>query len=95
MRGNHRELCFNQKEKYRVWKHCMERVMNEDNYLGLNAEEDAVEGPEGCVSRDEVITALQEMNAVEATGLSDALLKLTAASGYVGIQVMVELSRIV
>ena len=36
----------------------MERIMNEENDWYHNVEGDAVEGPEVCVSREEVLQAL-------------------------------------
>ena len=39
----------------------MERIMNEENDWDHNLEGDAVEGPVVCVSRDELLQALNEM----------------------------------
>ena len=44
-----------------VWKYYMESIMNEENDWDHNAEGDAVEGPVVCVSREEVLQALNEM----------------------------------
>ena len=38
----------------------MERIMNEENDCDQNVEGDAVEGPVVCVSREEVLQALNE-----------------------------------
>ena len=38
----------------------MERIMNEENKWVHDVEEDAVEGPVICVSREEVLQALYE-----------------------------------
>ena len=54
MRGNDGKLCFSEKERGKVWKDYMERIMNEEND-GKN-----MEGPEVCVSREEVPQALNE-----------------------------------
>ena len=48
----------------------------------------AVEGPVVCVSRKEVLQALNEMKAGKAPGPSVVSLELIAASGGVGIQMM-------
>ena len=53
-------------------------------------ERDAVEGPVVCVSREEVLQALNEMMTQKVPGPSLASLELIAASGGVGIQVMAE-----
>ena len=48
-------------------------------------EGDAVEGPVGCVSREEVLQALNEMKTGKSPGPSEASLELIAASGGIGI----------
>ena len=60
MRGSDGKLCFCEKEKSKVWKDYMERIMNEENDWDHNIEGDAVEGPVNCVSRDEVLQALNK-----------------------------------
>ena len=61
MRGSDDGLCFSEKERGKVWKNYMERIMNEENDWDHNVEGDAVEGPGVCVSREEVLQALNEM----------------------------------
>ena len=56
-------------------------------------EGDAVDGPVVCVSREEVLLALSEMKTIKAPGPSQVSLELIAASGGVGIQVMVEICQ--
>ena len=51
-------------------------------------EGDTVEGTVVCVSRKEVLQALNEMKAGKDPGPSDVSLKSIAASVVVGIQVM-------
>ena len=62
MRGSDGKLCFNEKERGKVLKDYIERIMNEENDCYHNVEGDAVEGPVVCVSREEVLQALNEMN---------------------------------
>ena len=52
MRGRVGNLCFSEKERGKVWKDYMERIMNEEIDWGHNVEGDAVEGPVVCVSRE-------------------------------------------
>ena len=66
----------------------MERIMNEKNDWHRNVEGDAVEGPAVCVSREEMLQALNEMKTGKATGPSGVSVELIAANGGVGIQVM-------
>ena len=58
----------------------MERFMNEENDWDHNVEGDAVEGPVGCVSREEVLQALNEIKTGKAPGPSDVSLMLIATS---------------
>ena len=59
-RGSAGKLCFGEKERGKVWKDYMEKIMNEENDLHHNMEGDAVEDPVDCVSREEVKQALNE-----------------------------------
>ena len=56
-------------------------------------EGDAVDGPVVCVSREEVLQALNEMKTGRAPGPSEVSLELIAASGGVGIHVMAEVCQ--
>ena len=80
MRGSDGKLCFSEKERSKVWKDYMERIMNEENDWDHNEKGDAVEGPVVCVGREEVLQALNEMKTGKAPGPSEVSLKLIAAS---------------
>ena len=54
------KLCFSENERGKVLKDYMERIVNEENDWDRNMEGDAVEGPADCVSREEVLQALDE-----------------------------------
>ena len=54
-------------------------------------EGDAAEGPVRCVSREEVLQALNEMKTGKAPGPSEVSLELNAASRGVGIQMVAEM----
>ena len=58
MRGSDGKLCFSEKERGKVWKDHIERIMNKENDWDHNVEGDAVEGPVVCVRRLEVSQAL-------------------------------------
>ena len=58
MRGSDRKLCFSEKEGVKVLKDYMEGIMNEENDWDRNVEGDAAEGPVDCVSREEMLQAL-------------------------------------
>ena len=59
------ESCFSEKERGKVWKDYMERIMNEENDWDCNVKREAVV----CVRR-EVHQALNEMKTGEAPGPS-------------------------
>ena len=63
--------------------------MNEEN--DWDHVEDAVEGPLVCVSREEVLQALNEIKNGIAPGPSEVSLELITACRGVGIQVMAEI----
>ena len=62
LKGSDGKLCCSEKERGKVWKDYMERIMNEEKDWDHNVDRDAVEGPVVCVSeREEVLQALNEM----------------------------------
>ena len=71
----------------------MERIMNKENDWDHNVEGDAVEGPVVCLSREEVLQALNKMKTGKAPGPSDISSEWIAASGGVGILVMAEICQ--
>ena len=90
MRGSDGKLCFNEKERGKVRKDYVEMIMNEENDFD-HKEGDAVEGPVVCVRREERLQTLNEIT--KAPGLSEVSLELIAASGGVGIKVMVKICQ--
>ena len=91
MRGSDGKLCFSEKERGKVWKDYMERIMNEENDWDHNVEGDAVEGRVVCLSREEVLQALNEMKTGKNPGPSEVSLELITASVGVALQVMAEI----
>ena len=91
MRGSDGRLCFIEKERCKVWRDYMERIMNEDNDRDHNVEGDVVEDPVVCVSREDLLRALNEMKTGKSPGSSEVSLELIAASGGVEIHVMAEI----
>ena len=63
MRGSDGTLRFSEKDRGKVWKEHMERIMNEENECDQNVEADLVEGPVERVSWAEVVKAIREMKA--------------------------------
>ena len=58
MTGSDGKLCSSEKERGKVRKDYMERIINEENDWDHNVEGDAVECPVVCVCREEVVQAL-------------------------------------
>ena len=71
----------------------MEKIMKEENDWDHNEEVNVVEDPVVCVSREEVLQALNELKTAKDPGPSDVSMKLIAASGEIGIEVMAEMSE--
>ena len=57
------KLCFSEKERGEVWNDYMEKIMNDENDWDRNVEGDAVECPVVCVSREDVLHALNEIRS--------------------------------
>ena len=93
LRGSEGKRCISEKEKDKVWKNCMERIMNEENDWDHNVEGDAVDVTLVCIGREEVLQALNEIKTGKSSGPSEVSLEMNAASRGVGIQVMAEICQ--
>ena len=73
----------------------MERIMNEENTCkwDQDVQADLVEGPVERVSREEVVKAFGKMKAGKAAGPLEVSAEMIAASGEIGIDMMVELCQ--
>ena len=71
MRGSDGSLNFSEKDKGKVWKEHMERIMNEKNEWDQNVKAELVEGPVERVSREEVVKPIREVKAGKAAGPSE------------------------
>ena len=60
MRGSDGKLRLSEKERRKVWKDHMEKIMNQENYWNHNVEEDSAESRVVCVGREEVLQALNK-----------------------------------
>ena len=60
MRGSDGKLSFSEMERGKIWNDYMERIINAENDWDHNEEGDAAEDPVVCVSREEVLQALNE-----------------------------------
>ena len=86
--GSDGKLCLSEKERGKIWKDYVDRIMNEENDWDHNVEGDAVEGPVVCV-----LQALMEMKTGRAHGPLEVSLELIVASRGVGNQVLSEICK--
>jgi hypothetical protein len=93
LRGDDGRLSFSEKDRGRVWKDHMERVMNEENEWDQMTEAALVAGPVDRISREEVMKAMGEMKTGKAAGPSAVSVELITGSGEIGIDVMVKLCQ--
>ena len=93
MRGSYGKLGFSEKERGKVWKDYMKKIIDEENEWDHNVEGDTVQGRVVCVSREEVVQALTEMKTGKKPGPSDVSVELIATSGREGIQVKAEICQ--
>ena len=61
MRVSELKFCFSEKEEGIVWKDFLNKMMSGQNGWDHDVEGNVVDGPVECVSRDEVVQALNEM----------------------------------
>ena len=57
MRGSDGKLWFSEKDRGKVWKDYMDRIMNEENDMDHDVEGYVVEDPGVCISREVVLQA--------------------------------------
>ena len=67
-RGSDGKVCFSEKERGKVWKNYMERIVIEENDWDHNVDRDAVGGSVVCISIEEVLQTLSEMKTGKALG---------------------------
>jgi hypothetical protein len=87
------KLCVGERERAKVWKEHMERVMNEENEWDGVVDVDVVHGPIDRVTMKEVMTAIKTMKLGKATGVSEVAAEHIAASGMVGIEVITKIAN--
>jgi hypothetical protein len=87
------KLCMGERERAKVWKEHMERVMNEENEWDGVVDVDVVHGPIDRVTMKEVMTAIKAMKLGKVTGVSEVAAEHIAASGMVGIEVITKIAN--
>jgi hypothetical protein len=87
------KLCMGERERAKVWKEHMEKVMNEENEWDGVVDVDVVHGPIDRVTMEEVMTAIKAMKLGKATGVSGVAVEHIVASGMVGIEVIMKIAN--
>ena len=91
-RGSGR-LGFIEKDRAKIWKELMEKIMNEENKWDRMVETDLVEEPVEKVACNEIVEAIQSMKSGKTTGPSEVSVEMIVASGKIGVEVMMELCQ--
>lgn len=87
------KLCVDERERAKVWKDHMEKVMNEENEWDGDVAIDVTHGPIKMVTREEVEEAVKAMKLGKAAGESEVAVEHIRASGAVGIEVITEIAN--
>ena len=77
-----------EKDRGKLWKAHMSKIMNEENEWDQIA--DTVEGPIERVMRDEVMEAFKHLKIGKAPGPSEVYAKMILASGDIGHKELME-----
>ena len=89
--GRDRRLGFIEKDKAKIWKEHMEKIMIEEKEQDHMVEFHVVEGPVEKVARNEIVEAMQKMKSGKATGPSEVSVVMMVANDEIGVKVMMEL----
>ena len=81
-------LVVSEKDRGKLWKEHMEKIMNVENEWDQMVEVDMVEGPVEGVTDEEVMEAINKMNLGKAAGPSEVNMDMIIASGKFGVGVM-------
>ena len=86
-------LVVSEKDRGKLWKDHMEKVMDVENEWDQMAEADMVEGPVEEVTYEEVIKAMNKMKLGKAAGPSEVNMDMIMASGKFGVGVLKKLCQ--
>ena len=75
------KIVMNEKDRGKLWKEHMEKILNVENELGQMAEADMVEGPFEGVTYEEIIKAMNKMKWGKAAGPSKVNMDMIISSG--------------
>ena len=75
------KIVMNEKDRGKLWKEHMEKILNVENECGQMAEADMVEGPVEGVTYEEVMKAINKMKLGKAAGPSKVNMDMIISSG--------------
>ena len=91
MKDKDGKLVVSEKDRGKLWKDYMEKIMNVENEWDQMAKADMVEGPVEEVTYEEVIKATNKMKLGKAAGPSEVNIDMIMASGKFGVGVLKKL----
>ena len=93
MKDKDGRLVVSEKDRGKLWKDHMEKIMNVENEWDQMAEADMVEGPVEEVTYKEVIKAMNKMKLGKAAGPSEVNMDMIMVSGKFGVGVLKKLCQ--
>ena len=91
MGGNDGTFYLDEKERAKLWKAHMSKIMNEENELDQIADADVLDGPIERVMRDEIMEEFKYVTIGKVPVPTEVYTEMILASGDVGITVLIEL----
>ena len=93
MKDKHGRLVVSEKDRRKLWKEHMEKIMNVENEWDQMVEVDMIEGPVEGVTDEEVMEAMNKMKLGKEAGPSEVNMDMIIASGAFGVGVMKKLCQ--
>ena len=88
MKDKDGRLVVSEKDRGKLWKEHMEKIINVENEWDQTVEADMVEGPVEEVTDEEVMEAMIKMKLGKAAGPSEVNMDMIIASGKFGVGVI-------
>ena len=93
MKDKDGRLVVSEKDRGKLWKEHMEKIMNVENERDHMVEADMVEGPVEGVTDEEAMEAMNKMKLGKAAELLEVNMDMTIASGKLGVGVIKKLCQ--
>ena len=93
MKDKEGKFVVSEKNRGKLWKEFMEKILNVENEWDWMVEADMVEGPVQGVTDEAVMEAMNKMKLEEAAGSSEVNMDKIIASGKFGVGEMKKLCQ--